>query len=288
MFRFCDHLLFLFLLSFVALNGLKPQARPVRLKRLQQRRRLTVHRPEPPLPLGIAGRGGRGRRHGTSCISKQRQACSTVITARWPPDHGEDSTNSSRPSVPSTARGGGGNQAGGGGGGGGSKVTCQCCGKKNHSRSECRHLQDGCTECGKTGHLWEVCNQREDFHICPNKAIKGNRKADNGKGSAPLKWTDAQRSTAPTPAQAAGTAKTGGGKGGQDSGKGRVEPKPWYCDNSFCNRRMEAWETKCGGCNKQRKKEKIDHANFKNLTFSKKEEVVMEAAEEMSIFTILI
>ena len=78
-------------------------------------------------------------------------------------------------------KGGGGNQAasGGGGGGGGGKVICQCCGKRNHTRQECRHLQDGCTECGKTGHLWEVCNQREDFHICPNKAIKGNRKGEN-------------------------------------------------------------------------------------------------------------
>ena len=88
--------------------------------------------------------------------------------------------------------------------------------------------------------MWEVCNQREDFHICPNKAaIKGaanHKKGDKGKGGTPLAWTDAQRNLAPTPAQ---SNPKGGGKGGQDSGKGREEPKVWYCDNNFCHRRMD-------------------------------------------------
>ena len=37
------------------------------------------------------------------------------------------------------------------------KVSCQCCGRDNHTRKNCRRSLKECNSCGKTGHLSAMC-----------------------------------------------------------------------------------------------------------------------------------
>ena len=86
------------------------------------------------------------------------------------------------------AKGGQGGQGGQGGSKGskgngkGSAVAaadllCNCCGKNNHVKSECRHKDKTCDNCGKTGHLKAVCR-------LPEKTVDASTVAAPGPAAA--------------------------------------------------------------------------------------------------------
>lgn len=60
-----------------------------------------------------------------------------------------------------------------------SDANCWCCGKKNHSASECRYRNYSCNKCKKKGHLEAVCKSKmpRDSYSKPDRfKNKSNRK----------------------------------------------------------------------------------------------------------------